>query len=213
MTVTVAWCVTFPLVPSTLTEYEPVVVVAAAQTVSVEVPEFMIVVGVRVAVKPDGVPVVRAIEPVNPPREITVIVFDVHPPCATVMELGLAVTWKSRTFTVTIALREMDPSVPVTVTTYDPPTPVHVRVLDPDPPDTLAGLVEHERPVDGNTELVNETLPVKPLSGVIVTVDVTETSGVVVTKVGLANIWKSTTWTIMKLVCDSEPLVPAMVTL
>ena len=51
----------------------------------------------------------------------------------------------------------------------------------------LAGVVEHERPVDGNTELLNETVPVKPLIGVIVTVDATETPGVVVTKVGLAN--------------------------
>ena len=111
------WCVTLPLVPSTLTEYEPVVVEVAAQTVMVEVPEFMIVVGVSVAVRPDDALVVRAIEPVNPPREITVMVFDVHPPWATLIEFGLAVSWKSWTFTVTMMLREIDPSVPVTVTT------------------------------------------------------------------------------------------------
>lgn len=92
VTATVVWCVTLPLVPSTSTKYEPMVVLPAAHTASVEVPEFMIVVGVRVAVKPDGALVVRAIEPVNPPREITAIVFDVHPPWATLMELGLAFT-------------------------------------------------------------------------------------------------------------------------
>lgn len=90
---------------------------------------------------------------------------------------------------------------------------MHARVLDPDPPDMLAGLVEQERPVDGDTELVNETEPVKPSSGVIVTVDVTETPGVVLTKVGLASIWKSTIWTTITLVCDSEALVPVIVTL
>lgn len=89
---------------------------------------------------------------------------------------------------------------------------MHVRVLEPDPPDTLAGLDEQERPVDGDTELVNETVPVKPLSGAIVTVDTTETPGVVLKKVGLANNWKSTIWTTIKLVCDSEPLVPVMAT-
>ena len=93
------------------------VVVAAAQTVSVEVPEFMIVVGVREAVKPDGALVVRAIEPVNPPREITLTVFDVHPPAATDMVLGVAVSWKSWTLTVTKAVCERDELVvPVIVT-------------------------------------------------------------------------------------------------
>lgn len=81
-------------------------------------------------------------------------------------------------------------------------------MLEPDPLGMLAGLVEQERPVDGNTELVNETVPVNSLSGVMVTVEVTEAPGVVVTKVGVANIWKSTTCTSIKLVCDSEPLVP-----
>lgn len=71
------------------------VVVPAAHTVSVEVPAFMIVVGVRVAVRPDGTLVVRAIVPVNPPSEITLTVFDVHPPAATGMALGVVVSWKS----------------------------------------------------------------------------------------------------------------------
>ena len=80
---------------------------------------------------------------------------------------------------------------------------MHVRVLEPDPPDTLAGLDEQERPFDGDTELVNETVPAKPLSGVIVTVDATETPGVVLTKVGFANNWKSTIWTTIKPMRDS----------
>ena len=117
VTASVVWCVTLPLVPNTFTEYGPVAVVDAAQTVSVEVPEFMIVVGVSEAVKPDGALVVSAIEPVNPPREITLALFDVHPPAATDMALGEAVSWKSWTLTVTMALCESDELVvPVTVT-------------------------------------------------------------------------------------------------
>lgn len=88
-----------------------------AQIVSVEVPEFMMTVGVRIAVMPEGAPVVNDTVPTKPPREVTVIVFEVHPPCATLMELGLAVIWKSSTFTVTIAECEIDPSVLATVTT------------------------------------------------------------------------------------------------
>lgn len=85
--------------------------------VSVEVPEFMMAVGVRVAVKPDGGLVVRATVPVNPPREMTLTVFDVHPPAATDMALGVAVTSKSWTLTVTIAVCERPALVvPVIVT-------------------------------------------------------------------------------------------------
>jgi hypothetical protein len=41
--------------------------------------------------------------------------------------------------------------------------------------------------------LVRVTVPVKPLTGITVIMDATATPGVVLTTVGLANIWKS--WT------------------
>lgn len=90
---------------------------AEAHIVRLAVPEFMIVVGVRLAVRPDGALVVRAMVPVNPPRDMTLIVFDVHPPAATEIALGVVVTWKSWTLTVTMALCERPALVvPVTVT-------------------------------------------------------------------------------------------------
>jgi hypothetical protein len=65
----------------------------------------------------------------------------------------------------------------------------------------------------GETLVVSATVPVKPLTGITVIMDVTATFGVVFTVVGLANIWKSTTWTlIVAVVWDRDPLVPVTVT-
>ena len=91
--------------------------------------------------------------------------------------------------------------------------PVHESVLVPDPPAMLAGLRVHVSPVAGEILVVRATVPVKPLTGVTVIVDVPATPGVVLTDVGLANIWKSTTLTVMvPVVWDSNPLVPVTVT-
>jgi hypothetical protein len=77
----------------------------------------------------------------------------------------------------------------------------------------LVGLREHVSPVEGETLLVRLTVPVKPLVGMTVIVDVPATFGVVLTTVGLANIWKSTTLTfIVAVVWEREPLVPVTVT-
>jgi hypothetical protein len=60
---------------------------------------------------------------------------------------------------------------------------------------------------------VRATVPVKPLTGITVMVELADTAGIVVTKDGLANIWKSTTWTnIVPVVWDVDPLVPLTVT-
>ena len=67
----------------------------------------------------------------------------------------------------------------------------------PDPPVTLAGLRVHVRPVAGEMLLVRLTVPVKPLAGATVIVDVALTPGVVSTVVGLADIVKSTTRTVI----------------
>ena len=66
--------------------------------------------------------------------------------------------------------------------------------------------------IAGETLVVKATVPVKPFSGMTVIVEVTATFGVVLTIEGLANIWKSTTWTDTVAVWDSEPLAPVTVT-
>jgi hypothetical protein len=58
----------------------------------------------------------------------------------------------------------------------------------------VEGLSEHVRP-DGEVELVRATAPVKPFNGDTVMPVDPGTPGVVLITVGLAKIWKSTTWT------------------
>ena len=74
---------------------------------------------------------------------------------------------------------------------------VHVSVLVPEPPVMLVGLTEQVSPVEGETVVVRATVPVKPLTRATVIVDIAFTPGVVLTVVGLADIWKSTTRTDM----------------
>jgi len=89
---------------------------------------------------------------------------------------------------------------------------MQLSVLFPDPV-MLVGLRVQVSPLAGEILLVRLTVPVKPLRAMTVIVDVPATPGVVLTVVGLANIWKSTTWTvIVAVVCDSVPLVPVTVT-
>ena len=77
----------------------------------------MILVGVRVQVRPAGETVdVRATVPVNPFTGATVIVDVTAVPELVATLVGLAVTVKSVTVTVTVAEWESDPLVPVTVT-------------------------------------------------------------------------------------------------
>ncbi len=90
---------------------------------------------------------------------------------------------------------------------------MHVSVLVPEPPVMLVGLTEQVSPVAGETLVVRATVPVKPLTGATVIVDIALTPGVVLTVVGLAAIVKSTTWTVMvAVVWDRDPLVPVTVT-
>jgi len=111
---------------------------------------------------------------------------------------------KSMTLTVTIVLCDrttavpvIDGVVPVTVTRYVPRVPLHVSVLVPEPPGMLVGLSEHVRPVVGDALVDSAMVPVRPLSGVIVIVELALRPGVVLAVVGLATIWKSTTWTLI----------------
>ena len=74
---------------------------------------------------------------------------------------------------------------------------VHVSVLVPEPPVMLVGLTEQVSPVEGETVVVRATVPVKPLTGATLIVDIAPTPGVVLTVVGLADIVKSTTRTVI----------------
>jgi len=77
----------------------------------------MMLVGVRVQVRPAGETAdVRATVPVNPLIGATVIVEVATVPAVVVTAVGLAVTEKSVTATVTVAECEIAPLVPVTVT-------------------------------------------------------------------------------------------------
>lgn len=74
-------------------------------------------VGVRVHVRPAGeTDEVRATVPVNPFNGATVIVDVAAVPTLTLAVVGLAVTEKSVTMKVTVAVCVSDPLVPVTVT-------------------------------------------------------------------------------------------------
>ena len=84
--------------------------------VSVEVPEPVTDVGLKVAVIPDGALAVSATVPLKPPSEFIVIMLVPDVPWTTVMLVGLAVNVKSCTLTVTIALWDSELLVPVTVT-------------------------------------------------------------------------------------------------
>ena len=86
-------------------------------------------------------------------------------------------------------------------------------MLVPEPPVMLVGATEQVSPVAGETLVVSAAVSVKPLIGVTVIVAVVGTPGVVVAIAGLANIWKSTTWTKIVVVCDNEPLVPMSMTI
>ena len=86
------------------------------------------------------------------------------------------------------------PLVPVTVTVNVPPLgEVHDRVEVPDPPVTLVGVRVQVRPPVGDTVAVSATVPVNPLTGVMVMVDVPAWLTLTATLVGLATIVKSVT--------------------
>ena len=85
-----------------------------------------------------------------------------------------------------------EPLVPVAVTVNVPALPVHDNVEVWDAPKTiLAGVSVHAKPVDGEIELVSATVPVNPLSGATVMVEVVAVPAIAVTAVGLALTLKS----------------------
>ena len=150
--------------------------------------------GVRVQVRPAGeTDEVRATVPVNPFTGATVMVDDPETPTFTVIAVGAAVTEKSVTATLTVAEWDSEPLVPVTVTTkFVAVVEEHDRLEVWLAPRTmLVGVKVQVRPA-GATEDVRATVPVNPLIGATVIVEVTAVPAVVVTDVGLAVTEKST---------------------
>jgi len=94
----------------------PLVAVEDAVTVRVDEPELVTLVGLSVAVSPAVALAVRFTVPVNPPIAVTVQVLVPDPPWAIVRVLGVHVSVKSWTFTVTIVVWLREPLAPVTVT-------------------------------------------------------------------------------------------------
>ncbi len=83
---------------------------------SVDVPDPVTLVGLRVAVRPAEGFAVRLTTPLNPFTAATVTVDVPEAPALTVTLVGLAVMVKSWTVKVTVALADCDPLTPVTVT-------------------------------------------------------------------------------------------------
>ncbi len=105
-----------PLVPVTVTVNDPAVADEHERVDVWEAPSTTLV-GLRVHVKPAGETAeVRVTVPVKPFTGATVIVEMPVDPVLTVTVVGLAVTVKSLTVKVTVAVRVSDPLVPVTVT-------------------------------------------------------------------------------------------------
>jgi len=105
-----------PLVPVTVTVNDPAVADEHERVDVWEAPSTTLV-GLRVHVKPAGETAeVRVTVPVKPFTGATVIVEMPVDPVLTVTVVGLAVTVKSLTVKVTVAVWVSDPLVPVTVT-------------------------------------------------------------------------------------------------
>lgn len=86
--------------------------------------------------------------------------------------------------------------VPVTVTVYVPPVPEQLRVLVCEGAITTGFRVQLN-PLLGETDAESAMLDENPLIGFTEIVEFAATFGVVVSMVGLAKIWKSTTWTVI----------------
>jgi len=119
----------------------------------------------------------------------------VLPPAVTVCEAGLTVNVKFRTVNVAVAVFATVPTVPVTVSVELAPgvAAVVVTVMVEVPaPVMVAGLKLAVAPA-GNPETVGVTVPLKPLTAVVVTVYVVLPPATMVCVAGLTATVKFTT--------------------
>jgi hypothetical protein len=124
--------------------------------------------------------------PLNPLTGVRMTVEVPVVPALTVRLVGSAVTAKSATVNVIVAVWTSEPLVPVTATvTLDADGNVHDRVELPEPV-TLFG-----ETVQAVLLVARLTVPAKPLRPVMVIVDVPAELASTVIDVGFAVIWKS----------------------
>jgi hypothetical protein len=96
----------------------------------------------------------------------------------------------------------------VTVAVYVPVVlPVQLRIDDPELA-MLVGFKAHARPVEGETDEVRVTVPLKPFNAATVIVEVGVEPMRAVMLVGLEVIVKSVMLTVTVAVWDREPLLP-----
>lgn len=178
------------------------------------------VVGVRVHAKPvDGktatVSVTVPVKPCRAGSAVTDMLEDPGAPALTVTVVGLADTAKSWIVKVTGAEWVRVPLAPFTVTVYTfAALLVQERVEVWEAPKVmLEGVKVHASP-DGDTELVSVTVPVNPLTGATVIVEVAAVPTLTLIVVGLAVTEKSGTATLYVTValCDRVPVMPVTVT-
>jgi hypothetical protein len=215
--VTVAELVIVPLVAVTFA-----VEVSARGSVQVSAEVALVprttLVGLRVH---EAVPVtvtVSATVPVNPPREVTVIVED--PPAEPAIAetfVGLAITLKLVTaVNVKVAVAEWDSEllVPVTVRVNVPEVLELQETVAVPEPMTVPGVVApHVSPA--GTVSVKDTVPVKPFTDVTVIAEVADEPGA--TAAGDVSVIPKSGGAIKENIaialCDRVPLVPVTVTL
>ena len=151
---------------------------------SVALPEPVTLVGETVH---DVLLVVKLTTPAKPLTAVIVIVDVPAVPAFTVTVVGVAVMVKFTMLYVTVTECDSEPLVPVTPTcTVEPVVNVQDSVALPEPV-TLVGDTVH----DAVVLVTRLTTPAKPLTGVIVIVEVPAEPALTVTLVGLAVIVKS----------------------
>src|SRR5215470_175039 len=125
---------------------------------------------VNVAVAPVGNPLTEnETAPAKPPTEDVVIVYDAVWPRVSVTEDGLALSTKSRAVTdsVTVAVRLVEPLVPLTFNEYVPGGAVAIVVIvswEVPAPLTAAGLNAAVPTLVGRPLRDSATVPVNPLT-------------------------------------------------
>ena len=155
--------------PITVTEYV-LAVLELHERLAVPEPE-MVLGEIGLQVRPVGTVSVRVTEPENPLRALTVIVDVAEAP--TVAEGEVAAMVKSTKLKVAVAVWTRDPLVPVIMSEYVPATvALHDAVAVPAPVTVPGVIVPQVNPA--GTVSVRVTTPAKPLTAVIVVVDVAD---------------------------------------
>jgi hypothetical protein len=162
-----------PVVPVTVRLEFPPAVDGAVVTVRVDVPAPVMVAGLKLAVAPAGSPVTLGVTvPLNPFSAVVVTVYVALPPPTTVCVAGVTANVKSTTLKVTLVVCASVPFVPVIVSVEFAagvvPEVVTVRV-DVPAPVIVAGLKLAVAPA-GNPVTVGVTVPLNPLTAVVLTV-------------------------------------------